>query len=157
MPILNIFKTNRTIMKKILFALWLSLLILSSCGNRPPVDIINPEAEYLYFFWATCPHCQELNRIAEERDLYSQIAIEKREVYSNTENREIFADLVEELDAQSSGVPFVYDKVTWEIAVWVRPALELMTSRLGQNTVETTEIQINDEESTESTNSWATQ
>jgi glutaredoxin len=118
-------------MKKILSLLILSLFLLVSCGDRPPVDIINPDAEYLYFYGATCPHCQELNRIAEERDLYSQISIEKREVYQNAENRDLFLALIEKIEPDSDGVPFVYDTVTGEVAVGVRPALELMTSRLG--------------------------
>jgi len=110
------------------------MFIFISCGQKTPQDIINPEAEYRYFFWATCPHCQELNRIAESRDLYSQISIEKREIYSNAENQAIFQELLEEIKPRSQWVPFVYDTVTWEVAVWVKPALELMTSRLWQNT-----------------------
>lgn len=124
-------------MKKILSILFVSLFILASCGNRAPVDIINPDAEYLYFFGATCPHCQELNKIAEERDLYSQISIEKREVYQNAENRDLFLELIEEIQPDSDGVPFVYDRVTGEVAVGVRPALEMMTARLGQTTTPT--------------------
>ncbi len=119
-------------MKKILGLIIATIFILTSCGEKAPMDIINPDAEYKYFFWATCPHCQELNRIAESRDLYSKISIEKREVYQNTENREIFLQLIEELEPESDGVPFVYDTVTGKVAVGVKPALELMTSRLGQ-------------------------
>jgi hypothetical protein len=125
-------------MKKILFTLIASLFILASCGaERLPVDIINPDAEYLYFFGGTCPHCQELNRIANDNDLYSKISIEKREVYANTENQAMFLELIDELGVEGSGVPFVYDKVTGEVAVGVKPALELMTSRLGQEPVDT--------------------
>lgn len=139
-------------MKKILSVLILSLFVLASCWERAPVDIINPDAEYLYFYGATCPHCQELNRIAEERDLYSQIPIEKREVYNNAENRDLFLALIEEIKPRSDGVPFVYDRVTGEVAVWVRPALEMMTSRLGQtntskenSTNNSAEIDINED------------
>jgi len=121
-------------MKKILSILVVSLFLLTSCGDRPPLDIINPDAEYLYFYGITCPHCQELNAIAEERDLYSQISIEKREVYNNAENRDMFLELIKEIQPDSDGVPFVYDRVTWEVAVGVRPALEMMTARLWQNT-----------------------
>ena len=117
-------------MKKILTFLTLSLFLLVSCADRPPVDIINPDAEYLYFFGSTCPHCQELNKIAGERDLYSQISIEKREVYNNVENRALFQKLIDEIQPDSDGVPFVYDTITGKVAVGVRPALELMTSRL---------------------------
>ena len=118
-------------MKKILALLITSLIVLASCTSKPPVDIINPDAEYLYFYGASCPHCQELNAIAQERDLYSQIPVEKREVWSNPENNQMFQDLIEELEYEGAGVPFVYDKVTGEVAVWVRPALEMMTARLG--------------------------
>ena len=106
------------IMKKILFTLIAALFILASCGGeKAPVDIINPDAEYLYFYGASCPHCQELNAIAQERDLYSQIPVEKREVWSNPENNQMFQDLIEELEYEGAGVPFVYDKVTGEVAV----------------------------------------
>lgn len=133
-------------MKKILSILIVSLFILVSCWDKASVDIINPDAEYLYFFGATCPHCQELNRIAEERDLYSKIPVEKREVYQNAENRDIFLALIEEIQPDSDGVPFVYDKVTGEVAVWVRPALEMMTSRLGQAPDANTQDEFQDEE-----------
>jgi len=118
-------------MKKITLALIAALFILASCGKSAPVDIINPDAEYLYFFGATCPHCQELNRLAEEEDLYSKIAIEKREVYFNNENREAFLKLVEEIKPERDGVPFVYDKITGEYAVGVEPALEMFKNRLN--------------------------
>lgn len=130
-------------MKKILSFLLVSLFLLTSCGNRPPLDIINPDAEYLYFYGITCPHCQELNAIAEERNLYSQISIEKREVYNNAENRDIFLELIKDIQPDSDGVPFVYDRLTWEVAVWVRPALEMMTARLWQSNNTSADTSIN--------------
>ena len=137
-------------MKKLLFALITSLFVLASCGTeRPPTDIINPTAEYRYFFGGTCPHCQELNRIAESKDLYSKISIEKREVYRNQENQAMFLELIEELGVEGSGVPFVYDTVTGEVAVGVKPALELMTSRLG-TVAQTQGESVESEEVTES-------
>ena len=117
-------------MKKIAFILLAGLFILTSCGKSNSTDIINSDAEYLYFFGATCPHCQELNRLVEEEDLFSKISVEKREVYFNNENREIFLKLVEEIQPERDGVPFVYDKITWEVAIGVWPALELFKSRL---------------------------
>jgi len=66
-------------MKKLFLLLTATVFLVSCGGASQPVDIINPDAEYRYFFGGTCPHCQELNRIAEERDLYSKISIEKRE------------------------------------------------------------------------------
>ncbi len=121
-------------MKKIV-VLFLLIFALTSCAKSQ--DIINPEAEYRYFFWATCPHCQELNRLLESADVLSQISVEKREVYHNTENRQIFADLVAQLKPRSDGVPFVYDTVSWEVAVWVAPAFKLLTSRIESSPEET--------------------
>ncbi len=138
-------------MKKIFFILITSIFLLSSCGgDRPPVDIINPDAEYRYFFGGTCPHCQELNAIANENDLYSKISIEKREVYRNSENQKMFLELIEELGVEGSWVPFVYDTVSWEVAVGVKPALELMTSRLWSKTGE-------ENTPSEASSSWSTQ
>jgi Zn ribbon nucleic-acid-binding protein len=119
-------------MKKILFVL-ISALFLASCGQKTPQDIINPDAEYRYFFGASCPHCQELNRIAESRDLWSKIPVEKREIYMNAENRDMFLELTKEIGADGAGVPFVYDTISGEYAVGVKPALELMTARLNKS------------------------
>lgn len=135
-------------MKKILLlaALFLWLASCGTVGNN--TDIINPEAEYLYFFWATCPHCQELNKILNEQDLYSQVSIEKREVWYNEENQKLFQDKVLELWLKESetGVPFIYDTVTGEHAIGVDPALQLLKSRLN-NIVETETSQANSEAS----------
>jgi Zn ribbon nucleic-acid-binding protein len=99
-------------MKKIFF-LVIAAIFLASCGSSAqPINIINPDAEYRYFFGASCPHCQQLNRDATEINLYSRISIEKREVYGNEENRQMFLDLIAELGIDDSGVPFVYDTVT---------------------------------------------
>jgi hypothetical protein len=84
-------------MKKIIFFIvGCALVLLSSCGQSS-VDIINPDAEFRYFYGATCPHCQELNGLVEDEDLFSKIAVEKREVYYNTENRDAFLALTTEL------------------------------------------------------------
>ena len=120
-------------MKKIIFSLVVLVIFLSSCGGSSSVDIINPEAEYRYFFGATCPYCQELNKIVEEEDLFSKIEVEKREIYFNDENREMFLALLDEIGAEGSGVPFVYDTVTWEYVVGVPGALEMFSNRLGEN------------------------
>lgn len=128
-------------MKKVIFTLIASLFILASCGgNGKSNDIINKNAEYLYFFGATCPHCQELNAKVTAEDLFSKIEVEKREVYFNNANREIFLAVTKELGLKESevGVPFVYDKVSGEYSIGVEPALELFKSRLN-SVVETPE------------------
>ncbi len=120
-------------MKKliILVTLFIGLTSCGTVGNN--TDIINPDAEYLYFFGATCPHCQELNKRINDEDLFSEVSVEKREVYFNDDNREIFSELTKELGLKEweTWVPFVYDKISKTHAVWVDPALELFKSRLN--------------------------
>lgn len=80
-------------MKKILLVLALvaSVVSLSACSlTPPPDDIINPDADFVYFFGKTCPHCQELNSWMVGDDTHSKHAIEKREVYFNPENGAAF-------------------------------------------------------------------
>ncbi len=123
-------------MKKffLLIILVITLISCGSVGNN--TDIINPDAEYLYFFGATCPHCQELNKRVKDEDLFSKISVEKREVYFNEENREIFSQLTQELELKEweTGVPFVYDTVNKTHVVWVDQALEMFKSRLNEST-----------------------
>lgn len=113
-------------MKKIISLLIVSLVFLASCGNNNK-DIINPDAEFLYFYGATCPHCQELNKRVEQEDLFSKISVEKREVYYNNDNREKFLEVTKGLGLESSkvGVPFVVHKESGEYSVGVDKALEL--------------------------------
>jgi hypothetical protein len=100
-------------MKKIILVL-LASLALVSCVERAEVDIINPDAEYLYFYGATCPHCQNLNKQVKELDLFSQISVEKREVYHSNGNRAVFSETAKKLGLKESdmSVPFVYDTVS---------------------------------------------
>lgn len=113
-------------MKKIVLVLVSALFILASCGNKNQ-DIINPDAEFRYFYGATCPHCQELNKRVEKEDLFSKISVEKREVYFNNDNREKFLEVTKEmgLDESKVGVPFVMHKASGEYAIGVDNALEL--------------------------------
>lgn len=119
-------------MKKILLSLLASSFLLLSCGGNTGTDIINPDAEFLYFYGWSCPHCQELNTHVQEENLFSKISVEKREVYANTINRDKFLALTKELglSEKETGVPFVYDTITKKYAVGVEPALELFKSRL---------------------------
>lgn len=118
-------------MKKILLILSICVFLVS-CGQSNSTDIINPDADFLYFFWATCPHCQELNNIIKDEDLFSKITVEKREVYFNQDNQKIFTDTIQKigLNPDETGVPFVYDRVSETHAVWVDPALDLFKIRL---------------------------
>ncbi len=116
-------------MKKILAILWLTAFFLVSCSGTNSADIINPDSDFLYFYWATCPHCQELNRMVEEEDLFSKVSVEKREVFFNNENRELFLATTNALGLNESevGVPFVLNRKTWEYAIGTQPAYNLFS------------------------------
>lgn len=118
-------------MKKLLLVT-ASLFLLVSCGWPKTVDIINPDADFLYFYGATCPHCQELNRQVHEMDLFSQISVEKREVYFNNDNREKFLETTKSLwlDESKVGVPFVLHKESWIHVVGTDQAIELFKTGL---------------------------
>jgi len=125
-------------MKKILLflAAW---LLLVSCNQidttTSSTDIINPDARYLYFYGATCPHCQELNRQLEEGDYISKISVEKREIYFNTVNQQSFSDVWDKLGLsdRDRSVPFVLDKTTGEYVTGVTDAFAMLTSNIISN------------------------
>ena len=117
-------------MKKLLL-LALAAFILLSCGGTNK-DIINPDAEYLYFYWATCPHCIELNKQLDEAGILEDLSVEKREVWYNNDNQAKFQEVVTEiwLDESKVGVPFVYEKATWEHVVGTDQAFEMLSGSL---------------------------
>ena len=117
-------------MKKIILAVFATLLLIS-CGWTQK-DIINPDAEYLYFYGGTCPHCIELNKQLDEADILEQLSIEKREVYYNKDNQQKFQELVDELGIPSgeAGVPFVYEKATKTHVVGTDGAFEMLSNSL---------------------------
>lgn len=101
-------------MKKIFFVglLLLWALFLSSCTVGGSDDIINPDADYVYFYGKTCPHCQELNAFMKENNTHANYAIEKREVYFNPENGQAFQAVIKALwlEQWSTWVPFMLRK-----------------------------------------------
>lgn len=136
-------------MKKIFLILAWTLLVLSSCGKTNTTDIINPDADFLYFYGATCPHCQDLNSKMEEQDIFSKVSIEKREVYFNNSNHQRF--LIEAkklwLDPEKTWVPFALHKASKTHAIGVEPVLKLF---LNPPKILPTEIQ-NEQEKEEYT------
>ncbi len=121
-------------MKKIALLI-LSLFVLVSCGNsNSTVNIINPDADFLYFYGATCPHCQDLNEKIKEIDLYSKVSVEKREVWYNKQNQALFYETAAGLWLKESelSVPFVYNKATWKHVVGTDDAFEMLTSWIAE-------------------------
>ncbi len=103
-------------MKKILLCivLFLSVFSFSSCVKIEWDDIINPEADFIYFYGKTCPHCVALNKELIKKDIYSYNILEKKEIYKNSTNQEEFNTLTAKLGLarEDVWVPFLYDKAT---------------------------------------------
>lgn len=117
-------------MKKILL-IALATFLLVSCGGTNK-DIINPDAEYLYFYGATCPHCIELNKQIDEAGIIDQLSVEKREVWYNNDNQAAFQAIVDEIWLEESkvGVPFVYEKATKKHVVGTDQAFEMLSNSI---------------------------
>ena len=93
--------------------IFLWLFALSSCSLTPASDdIINPDADYVYFFWKTCPHCQELNAWMKEEGTLDKHKIEKREVYFSPDNQNAFQAVIQALwlEEGTTWVPFLLRK-----------------------------------------------
>jgi cytochrome c biogenesis protein CcdA/glutaredoxin len=75
--------------------------------EKNPVD--------LYFFYGQgCPHCAKMSTFLEEmEESYSTVTVFEKEIYSNTENRELFQEMSDAFEVEISGVPtvFIGDKV----------------------------------------------
>lgn len=125
-------------MKKILTVLcvWICLLIFSSCSSTDTAsnDIIQQNSDFLYFYGITCTHCQELNTLLEQKDMYSKVSIEKREVYRNSQNSLLFQAVAKKLwvAPEDMAVPFVLDRRTREYVTGVGPAMALFETRINQ-------------------------
>ena len=118
-------------MKKIIFivAMCLTILGLNACSITPASDdMINPDADYVYFFGKTCPHCQDLNEWMAADGTHSKHDIEKREVYFNAENGAAFQAVTNALGIEegSAGVPFMIRKSDNEYRIGVEPIKKLL-------------------------------
>lgn len=118
-------------MKKILLIATFLLVLfwLSGCNLSPKSDdIINPDADYVYFYGKTCPHCQELNAWMSEQGTHEKYVIEKREVYFNPENSKAFQAVTKALGLEewSSWVPFMLRKSDKTHYIWVQPIQQIL-------------------------------
>ena len=113
-------------MKKILLAI-ISLFLLVSCGSSEPLDVINPDADHIYFYWKTCPHCIKVKKYFDENDIMNKYKIEKREVWTSKLNSEFFTKIVENLwlPSEEVGVPFLYKKSDKSYLIWDAKIIEL--------------------------------
>lgn len=107
-------------MKKLFIAIIWILFLVSCTKSEETLDIINPNAEYVYFYWKTCPHCLKVNEYFVKNNIYDKYKIEKIEVWDNKENKKNFDSVVNELwlDSNDVWVPFIYKKADKSYFMW---------------------------------------
>lgn len=112
--------------KKILLAI-ISLFFLASCWTQTSLDVLNPDADYIYFYWKTCPHCVNVNKHFTENDIMNKYLIEKREVWYNKTNKLYFDQIVESLwlIPEDQWVPFLLRKDDKKYFIWDKDIIEL--------------------------------
>ncbi len=118
-------------MKKLIFLI-ISLFFLFSCTSSNNLDVINPNADYIYFYGKTCSHCIKVNEYFVENDIMNKYSIEKREVWNNTENAKIFKTNIERLwlVPEETGVPFVIRKKDDKYFIWDVDIIKLFDSNI---------------------------
>lgn len=98
-----------------LIAIFFGLIILLAFFSTG-VQAQNQENDvYLHVFYGQgCLHCSSLISFLDDiKNNYTNLIINKYEVYQNNNNRELFKELAEKFDAEIEGVPtvFINDKV----------------------------------------------
>ncbi|MBU0572800.1 hypothetical protein KKH23_02305 [Patescibacteria group bacterium] len=65
---------------------------------------------YEYYWGEGCPHCANVEKVLGTWDNRDKIQIDKKEVYKNQENAELFKSRVEycELPNNQVGIPFLF-------------------------------------------------
>lgn len=133
-------------MKKILLVI-LSVFLLFSCSwnnqsnqnitdstDAESRDVINPDADYVYFYWITCSHCIKVWEYFKENDIMNKYKIEKREIWENEENTKIFESTLDELwiKEEERGVPFMIRKSDNSYFVGDKQIIELLKSDVSK-------------------------
>ncbi len=99
------------LIKKLFTAL---LVVLFFFGAAISINAQNLPKIYL-FYGTGCPHCAEVLNFFEEKDLFNQYSVEKKEIYFNRDNALLYNNLLDKLGVPNSarGVPTVVigDKV----------------------------------------------
>lgn len=91
--------------RKIFTAFFVALLffgIVSSTSAQSTTKI--------YFFYGTgCPHCGEVEKYFEEKDLYARYPVEKKEIYFDHDNALLYNQVLDQLGVvkENRGVPTV--------------------------------------------------
>lgn len=87
--------------------------------------------DYIYYYWNSCPHCEEVSLYIENEDISEKINIIKKEVYDNSENRKELLWLWETLWLALSDiwVPFLYDSDNKNYYSWKFDIIEFLDSK----------------------------
>lgn len=120
-------------MKKILFTILSAFLLFSCSWNNiisswtGSLDVINPNADYVYFYGKTCPHCIKVGEYFKKNDIMNKYKIEKREVWENEENSKLFKKTIEDLwiAPENIWVPFVLRKSDKKYFMWEDEIMKL--------------------------------
>lgn len=90
------------------------------------MDVINPDADYVYYYWITCPHCVNVTDYFSENDIMNKYKIEKREVWENDDNYKIFEVVLSDLwiADEKKWVPFMYRKSDKKYFSWDKEIIE---------------------------------
>ncbi len=98
------------------------------------VDIVNSEANFIYYYGKTCSHCIQLHAELVWRDIYSKEILETREVWDNQKNLEEFQELTESLGIlpEMRAVPFLYDKSSKEHFIWISNIVPILEAAITE-------------------------
>ncbi len=99
-------------MKKRLFIFILILMLFGLFSNFFIVSGENKNSTKVYYFWGEgCSHCKNVlsSGVLEEVEKIDGVKIDKREVYFNQENRNLYFNFVERLQVPQiqRGIPFL--------------------------------------------------
>ncbi len=65
--------------------------------------------DYIFFYWNGCPHCAKVEKFFEDNNVEKVFSLQKKEIYFNRNNLDLFNDYVKKLDlpADQVGVPML--------------------------------------------------
>lgn len=65
--------------------------------------------DYLFFYWNGCPHCARVEKFFEEHKIETTFSLEKKEIYFNRNNLDIFNEYIKKLNlpVDQVGVPML--------------------------------------------------
>lgn len=89
-----------------------------------------------YYYWETCPYCQQLNKYLTEVDWYNKLNIDKREIWNNKENALKMTEDLKRLGLENAKtwVPFLVVNENWKEKVlnWLDEAMAYFEPKLGK-------------------------